>query len=57
MLQRKLLVLGLLLSSGAANAQWDSIVGSVTSIGEPTESWVSVRGGNTAYLWMWQSVR
>ncbi len=50
MLQRKLLVLGLLLSSGAANAQWDSIVGSVTSIGEPTERWVSVRGGNTAYL-------
>jgi methylamine dehydrogenase heavy chain len=50
MLQRKLLVLGLLLSSGAANAQWDSIVGSVTSIGEPTERWVSIRGGNTAYL-------
>jgi len=50
MLQRKLLVLGLLLSSGAANAQWDRIVGSVTSIGEPTERWVSVRGGNTAYL-------
>jgi methylamine dehydrogenase heavy chain len=50
MLQRKLLVLGLMLSCGAANAQWDSIVGSVTSIGEPTESWVSIRGGNTAYL-------
>lgn len=50
MLQRKLLVLGLMLSCSAANAQWDSIVGSVTSIGEPTERWVSVRGGNTAYL-------
>jgi methylamine dehydrogenase heavy chain len=50
MLQRKLLVLGLMLSCGAANAQWDRIVGSVTSIGEPTEKWVSIRGGNTAYL-------
>ena len=52
MLQRKILILGLLLSRGAANAQWDSIVAILTSIGEPTERWVSVRGGNTAYLLM-----
>lgn len=50
MLQHKLLILGLMLGCSAANAQWDSITGSVSSIGTPTETWVSVRGGNTAYL-------
>lgn len=50
MLRSKLLALGLMLCCGGANAQWDTIVGSVTDVGEPTERWVTVRSGNGAFI-------
>jgi methylamine dehydrogenase heavy chain len=50
MLQRIILTLGLILSCGAVNAQWDSIVGETLTVGETSERWVTVRNGTTAFL-------
>ena len=41
----------LLLGSSAAWAQdWDSVVGAVTTVGEPTPHWFILKGYNIAYL-------
>ncbi len=50
MLQRTIYFLSLVLCCASANAQWDSVVGSVATIGETNEHWVSVRGRDTAFL-------
>ncbi len=50
MLQRTIYILSLFLTCASANAQWDSVVGTVATIGETNEHWVSVRGRDTAFL-------
>jgi len=50
MFQRMVLILGLLLIHGVANAQWDSITGGTTTVPETNAHWFSLRGGNTAFL-------
>ena len=50
MLQRTIYLVSLVLCCASANAQWDSVTGTVASIGETNEHWFSVRGGETAYL-------
>jgi methylamine dehydrogenase heavy chain len=48
---RNMLVALLALQALSAHAQsWDSIVGSVASVGEPTPHWFTVRGGHTGYV-------
>ncbi|MFM1897653.1 MAG: hypothetical protein RLZZ385_2727 [Pseudomonadota bacterium] len=50
MLQRTICFLSLVLWGAAANAQWDSVTGTVATIGETNEHWFSVRGRDTAFL-------
>jgi len=50
MFQRTIYFLSLVLCCASANAQWDSVVGTVATIGETDDHWFSVRGRDTAYL-------
>jgi methylamine dehydrogenase heavy chain len=51
MIQRLFIALLFVCASAAAQAQeWDSIVGAVAEVGEPTPHWFTVRGRQSAYL-------
>tara|TARA_R110002167_G_scaffold267168_2_gene473857 strand:- start:368 stop:1504 length:1137 start_codon:yes stop_codon:yes gene_type:complete len=50
MLQRTIYILTLCLTCVSANAQWDSVTGTVATIGQTDEHWFSLRGRDTAFL-------
>lgn len=50
MFQRTIYILSLLLTCASAHAQWDSVTGTVATIGETDEHWFTVKGRGTGFI-------